>query len=182
MAAPKKPNPAPKNGKSGETGEANKALTPRKSTIARQMEKFLVDLRSNGGIVSKALKSSGPSNATAYNRFASDPDFRAKWLEAEDFAGDELFTEAITRATKGELEPVYQGGKKVGTIRRKSDTLLIYLMKRHDNKRMIKRKLIEIGQRSLKALKAEGQKAGLSIEQIIQIESAIIDELNKVTI
>lgn len=40
-----------------------------------------------------------------------------------------LEDEAVRRAYEGTLKPVYQGGKKVGSIREYSDTLLIVLLK-----------------------------------------------------
>ena len=54
--------------------------------------------------------------------------FAAATAEAIDAAADLLEQEARRRAEEGVLEPVYQGGKKVGTIRRYSDTLLIFLL------------------------------------------------------
>jgi hypothetical protein len=49
--------------------------------------------------------------------------------EAMDQAADALEKEARRRAVEGVSKPVYQGGKKVGTIQEYSDVLLIFLLK-----------------------------------------------------
>src|SRR5574337_1699712 len=57
------------------------------------------------------------------------PDFSAAWDAALELGTDSLEDEAVRRAHEGTLKPVYQGGKKVGTIREYSDTLLIFMLK-----------------------------------------------------
>jgi hypothetical protein len=42
---------------------------------------------------------------------------------------DALEDEALLRPLEGTLKPVYQGGKKAGTVREFSDTLLIFMLK-----------------------------------------------------
>jgi hypothetical protein len=55
--------------------------------------------------------------------------FKALFDEAHEDALDALEEEARRRAVDGVLEPVYQGGEKVGTIRKYSDALLMLLLK-----------------------------------------------------
>jgi hypothetical protein len=50
------------------------------------------------------------------------------WEDARREAADWLEKEAWRRAMTGWLEPVYQKGEKVGSIRRFSDQLLLRLM------------------------------------------------------
>jgi len=57
--------------------------------------------------------------------------FAAAWDEALEIATGSLELEARRRAQKGVLEPVYYKGKKVGAVRKYSDTLLIFLLKAH---------------------------------------------------
>lgn len=59
----------------------------------------------------------------------SDQDFAAAAAVAREEAIELMEEEALERATKGTLEPVYHAGERVGFIRRKSDTLLIFLLK-----------------------------------------------------
>lgn len=83
------------------------------------------------GNVSVSARIVGIEKATAYNHREADPEFRAAWAEAIDTAVDLLEHGARTRALEGTLEPVYQGGKKVGEIRRYSDRLMELLLKGH---------------------------------------------------
>jgi uncharacterized protein YbjQ (UPF0145 family) len=52
----------------------------------------------------------------------TDPAFEALMSEAHEDALDLLEEEARRRGADGVLEPVFQGGHEVGTIRRYSDT------------------------------------------------------------
>ena len=56
-------------------------------------------------------------------------DWHAACLEGARSRLSELETEAWRRAVKGTKKPVYQGGKKVGTITEYSNTLLMFLIK-----------------------------------------------------
>lgn len=58
-----------------------------------------------------------------------DTKFADGWESALDEGMDWLELEARRRAVEGTLKPVYQGGKKVGTVREYSDILLIFLLK-----------------------------------------------------
>ena len=68
-----------------------------------------------------------------YEWLAKDVDgatgYAAKFEEADATAIDVLEKEARRRAVGGTEEPVYYQGVEVGTVRRYSDTLLIFLMK-----------------------------------------------------
>jgi hypothetical protein len=90
--------------------------------------KFLTELASTGNVTHSA-KAAVVDKKTVYNHRHGDPDFAAAWLEAIDEANDTLEAEARRRAVNGVVEPVYQGGQKVGEILKYSDTLLIFLLK-----------------------------------------------------
>ena len=70
-----------------------------------------------------------------YRWRAEDKKFAAEWMQALSEACDVLEEEARRRAVFGTMEPVYFKGEAVGTIRRFSDVLLIFLMKAADRKR-----------------------------------------------
>ncbi len=91
---------------------------------------FLEILSETSNVTAAAL-AAGVDKKTAYNHRRDDPDFAEAWEDALDDATDALEAEARRRALRGVEEPVYQGGKKVGTIRKYSDTLLIFLLKGH---------------------------------------------------
>lgn len=96
--------------------------TPKKAA------KFLAALQRTGN-VSKACKAEGIARRTAYEWRAADPVFAQNWEEAVGAGLDAAEEEAYRRAVKGTLKPIYQGGKKVGTVKEYSDTLLIFLLK-----------------------------------------------------
>jgi hypothetical protein len=89
---------------------------------------FLAALATSG-VVLTACKKARIGRTTAYKIRDEDEEFAAAWDAALDDAADEMEEEAHRRAVKGVLKPVYQGGKKVGSIREYSDTLLIFRLK-----------------------------------------------------
>ncbi len=68
------------------------------------------------------------SRRSAYDLRAADRVFAELWDDATETAVDHLEREAWQRALEGHEEPVFQRGKKVGTVRKYSDRLLIFLL------------------------------------------------------
>lgn len=91
-------------------------------------EKFLNALRKWPN-VARAARLCGVSRQTVYNHRWNDEAFAAAWDEALVEGVDRLEEEAERRGFKGVLEPVYYKGEKVGSVRRYSDTLAIFLLK-----------------------------------------------------
>lgn len=58
-----------------------------------------------------------------------DDQFAAAYMRAQEIASELMEDEMFRRASEGVLEPVWQGGRLVGSIRRYSDTLLIFGLK-----------------------------------------------------
>jgi hypothetical protein len=90
----------------------------------------------NTGNVSAAARITGTPRPTHYRWMATDKDYAAAAVVALDEAADRLEAEALRRASQGWEEPVYgklpgkdTGSGRVGTIRKYSDTLLIFLLK-----------------------------------------------------
>lgn len=81
------------------------------------------------GIVGAAAEEAGIHRSSVRIWRAQDPDFAAAYEAAYDEAGDHLEREALRRATLGVEEVVYHQGRPVGTQKRYSDTLLIFLLK-----------------------------------------------------
>lgn len=79
--------------------------------------------------VGNALNKSGMSRCVAYKMRDEDSEFRRRWEEAVDRGYDAVEDEALRRAQEGVDEPVYQGGQKVGEIRRYSDHLMTLLLR-----------------------------------------------------
>lgn len=63
---------------------------------------------------------------------ARDEDFAAEVAEAKEQAKERLEGEAYRRAVIGVEEPVFQGGIRVGTVRKYSDGLLGKLLEAND--------------------------------------------------
>jgi hypothetical protein len=99
-----------------------------KRTIEKQREVFLEALAAIGN-VSRAMKAAKIPRRTLYDWRRNDNEFAVAWEQALEESAGVLESEAHRRAVDGTLRPVYQGGKRVGSIREYSDTLLIFLMK-----------------------------------------------------
>lgn len=97
-------------------------------TNAKKQTDFLASF-SDVASVSKACKKTKLARSTVYEWLKTNEDFKKRYNEACKVAVAALEDEAIRRAHEGTLRPVFQGGKKVGTVREYSDTLLIFLLK-----------------------------------------------------
>ena len=91
---------------------------------------FLASLTASPN-VSEACRNAGITRKAAYDLRKAEPAFEELWLEALESSTDDLVGEAYRRAKEGVKEPVYYKGRRVGTIRKYSDTLLIFLLKAH---------------------------------------------------
>jgi len=104
-----------------------KTARPKKG-VAETRQVFLAAIAS-GDTVAGAAKKAKAGLRTVYNWRESNKVFREAWEDANEMGIATLEQEAIRRARDGVLKPVYQGGKKVGTVREHSDTLLIFMLK-----------------------------------------------------
>lgn len=92
--------------------------------------------------VSKACVAVGITRQTAYEWRREIPEFAEAWKRAVEVGTSVLEDEAIRRAQEGWDEPVFHQGAQCGTVRKYSDTLLIFALKAHnpekyrDNHRM----------------------------------------------
>jgi hypothetical protein len=105
------------------------AKTTRTTRTPKREEGFLRCLRESGGNVSRACEAAGLSRQTAYEWRSADKDFAERWDETVEAGTDELEEEARRRAFAGVDEPVFYQGDECGTVRKYSDTLLIFLLK-----------------------------------------------------
>jgi len=81
------------------------------------------------GNVLRAAQAAAVGRRTVYTWLEEDAAFKRLYDEAHEDAIDRLEEEARRRAHDGVLEPVYQGGRKVGAIKKYSDALLVFLLK-----------------------------------------------------
>ena len=89
---------------------------------------FLSALSSTGN-VSEACRLTGVARNSMYLWKQSDPAFAEEWAKHLAAGAELLEDEAIRRAREGWDEPVYYQGEVCGTVRKYSDTLLIFLLK-----------------------------------------------------
>jgi hypothetical protein len=89
---------------------------------------FLAALRDTGN-VRAATQAAQVDRSTVYKLRERDTDFAAAFETARDEAADVLEAEARRRATLGVDEPVFYKGVPVGSVKRYSDALLIFLLK-----------------------------------------------------
>lgn len=81
------------------------------------------------GNVSEAARIAGINRISHYNWLASDERYAEVFAQAHEIAVDYLEAVARQRATDGWEEPVFYHGEVVGSVRKFSDTLLIFLLK-----------------------------------------------------
>lgn len=99
-----------------------------KETTDEKRFRFLC-LFSETGNVSESAKKAGLNRQYLYDFRDENPDFAEAWEECKKRAREVLKDEALRRAVKGVLEPVFYKGKKCGSVRKYSDSLLALLIK-----------------------------------------------------
>lgn len=90
--------------------------------------RFLAHLAETANVTA-ACKKARITRSAAYEWRNLDEEFAKAWEAAVDRGTDALEDEGVRRAFEGTLKPVYQQGRKVGTVREYSDTLLIFMLK-----------------------------------------------------
>lgn len=102
--------------------------TRRTAKKAAWRAAFLAELAASGN-VSASATAADVSRRFVYEQRAADLDFAAAWDDALEQGADSMEAEARRRAVDGWEEPVWYQGEDVGTVRKFSDTLLIFLLK-----------------------------------------------------
>lgn len=77
----------------------------------------------------RAAQATGVCTTTTWLWRRDDDNFREAYNRAMKIAAELHEDEMFRRASEGVLEPVFQGGELVGSVRKFSDTLLIFTMK-----------------------------------------------------
>lgn len=88
-----------------------------------------LDHLSENGLIKEACQYAGLSRLQVKRRIREDHEFRALYEEAYELGTDAIEDEATRRATIGTLEPVFFKGRRVATIRKKSDLLMMFILK-----------------------------------------------------
>ena len=120
-----------------------------KKNWPRWAKGFLAALAESGN-VRLACDAVRIERSTAYRLRDSDVVFAQAWSNAHSQAADVLEEEARRRAIEGWDEPVFGslgyrlGSGEIGTVRKYSDTLLIFLMKGANPERYRERQSVEL--------------------------------------
>jgi hypothetical protein len=105
--------------------EQDLAGASRAATVRRRF----LDALAESGSVRAAAAASGRARAAWLALRGRDAAFAKAWDEALDAYVELLEAEADRRAVGGEEEPVFYGGKQVGSRTRASDSLLMFRLK-----------------------------------------------------
>lgn len=115
-------------------GKTKKRLSTARTRSRDWTVDFIAALRVNGNIL-RSCEAAQIGRTTFYEKRREDAAFDQAVKVALEEAGDVLEAEAWRRAVEGVDEPVfgslggYQGSGQIGTARKYSDTLLIFLLK-----------------------------------------------------
>lgn len=96
--------------------------------IPRRKMMFLAEMRASG-VSAAACEAAFISKDAAYRWRKEDPEFAAAWKDARAHAIGMLEKAAYNRAFYGWEEEVYSEGAKVGTKRRHSDALMMFMLR-----------------------------------------------------
>lgn len=105
-------------------------LTPKKEWTYEWQSVFLKWLCKKGNVTAACDKAK-VNRTWVYEVKGNDQEFAAAWDIALIEATERLEAEARRRAVDGTLEPIHYLGKKIGSVRKYSDTLMIFLLKAH---------------------------------------------------
>lgn len=89
----------------------------------------MLEAYADEGTVTHACQRASVGRTTHYAWLENDPDYARLFGEARESVADSLEQEAIRRARKGWLEPVFYQGRACGAVKKFSDTLLIFMLK-----------------------------------------------------
>lgn len=115
----------------GKTAESPKISHPKKGA-------FLAAFVNNGN-VTKSADAAGIDRRTHYQWCEDDAEYAEAFCGAQEAACDHLEAEARRRAVDGWEESVFFKDEVVGTKRRYSDTLLIFLLKGNNPEKFAER-------------------------------------------
>ncbi len=101
---------------------------PRLKMTPRRRQRFC-EVVAEGWSVSAACRAVGIHRLAAYRLRDAHPEFRSAWAEAWESGADMLEDTARELAIEGSLVPVYWQGKVVGHQRRRSEMLLMLLLR-----------------------------------------------------
>lgn len=101
------------------------------ATFTENLKLVFLDVLRETCNVTLAAQACGISSGTAYRHRKEDIIFAERWDEALQEGIDLLEAKAHQRAFEGIDEPVFYQGMEVGSVRKYSDGLTMFLLKAH---------------------------------------------------
>lgn len=146
--------------------------TRQKSTPQRTGEfawrpAFIAALRQHGNVTA-AADHAGINRTTAYRLRDANKEFEAEWDAALLEAADRIEFEALRRAKRGVLKPIYYQGKRVGYEREYSDTLMGMMLKGHKPDKYGDKITIKIKPEWIAVFDEAGKSASDILEDFVQ--------------
>lgn len=112
-----------------EAGQTGQKLVSIDTLNDDKKRRFLRHYINTAGNLTKAAGFAGINRATHYNWLAADPAYADAYAQAQEQAADVIDAELRRRAIQGDKQAVRYQGRIVGYERRKSDVLLMFLLK-----------------------------------------------------
>ena len=112
-----------------EAGQNGQKLVSIDTLNDDKKRRYLRHYINTAGNLTKAAGFAGINRATHYNWLAADPDYADAYAQAQEQAADMIESELRRRAVQGDKQAVRYQGRVVGYERRKSDVLLMFLLK-----------------------------------------------------
>lgn len=104
-------------------------VRPNKSWMQHPKKNAFLAAYSETGNITAACEVSDVGRATHYVWLDNDPEYAKAFQIAHEASIEKMELEARRRAIAGYEEPVYYQGAKVGTTRKYSDNLLMFMLK-----------------------------------------------------
>jgi hypothetical protein len=105
----------------------------RRNGWTPERQKAFIAALADTGCVSRAARQVGIAQTNAYElrRAPGAEGFRRAWDAVLAYGARPVRDEAFERAMRGQLAPVFAGGKLMGFRREKNDALLIYILRHY---------------------------------------------------
>jgi hypothetical protein len=97
--------------------------------LSLQRKRIFLEAYQKNGVLKYACAAANVHRQTYYDWLRDDPTFATAAREAREVAIEALEEEAHRRAIEGVEDPIYYKGEFVATVRKPSDTLMIFLLK-----------------------------------------------------
>ena len=97
--------------------------------MTENQKKLFLEALSQHGIVTEAAAYAGVARSSVYRCRNLDQNFASSWSDAKEAATDRLAKAALDRALDGIEEVKYFKGEPIGSVRRYSDQLLMFLLR-----------------------------------------------------